>query len=238
MPNSVTTGVLVSDVLDLSASLMNDSQKQIFTYAAQLPYFNVALQDLQVKLEVNEVGVTELTTATPVTVNVGQIAITANTTTGPQYPTDLIEVQQLWERLAGSSDPFIPMFKRDFLPHYLDNIPVTDLIYWAWLNQEIQFIGATTPREVKIDYIRQYFANTVSSTTATLDVMNSRTFLMYRTAGLCASFIGENPTRSQELNGYAKDAMDDLLAINVKGKQDVQTRRKPFLTGYKMRSSQ
>jgi hypothetical protein len=236
MPNSVTTGVVVSDVLDLSASLMNDSGKQVFTYAAQLPYFNIALQDLQTKLELNEIGVTELT-ATSITVNAGVTAITANTTTGPQYPTDLIEIQQLWERLHGSSDPFVPMFKRDYLPHYLDNIPVTDLIYWAWLNQEIQFIGATTPRDVKLDYIRQYFANTVSTTTATIDIINSRTFLMYRTASLIARYIGENPTRADSLNGEAGDAMETLLSLNVKGKQDVQIRRKPFLGGYKMRST-
>ena len=232
----ITTGVVVSDVLDLVASLMNDTAKTKYTYAATLPYFNIALQDLQLALEVNEIGVSELTAAAT-TVNVGVTAIVANSTTVPTYPADLVEIQQLWEKLAGSSDPYTPMFKRDFLPHYLDSIPTTDLVYWAWLNQEIQFIGATTPRDVKIDYIKQYFANTVSSTTAAVDVINSRTFLMYRTAAHCARFIGENPTRADSLDGDATVALDGLLAIGVKGKQDVQTRRKPFLGGYKMRST-
>lgn len=238
----ITTAVVVSDVLDLTASLMNDTAKQKFTYAAMLPYFNMALQDLQLKLELNEVGVSEQTAAA-VTVTKGVTSIVASSTTLPTYPADLVEIQQLWERLAGSNDPFVPMFKRDFLPHYLDNIQTDCLVYWTWLNQEIQMIGATTDREVKIDYIKQYFANSVSTTTAAVDVINARTFLMYRTAGLCAQYIGENATRAEALNNDAwgpdheSGAMGDLLAINIKGKQDVQVRRKPFLSGYKMRST-
>lgn len=238
----ITTAVVVSDVLDLVASLMNDTAKQQFTYTAMLPYFNIALQDLQLALELNEIGVTELTAAAT-TVTTGVTKIVASSTTSPTYPADLVEIQQLWERLAGSSDPYVPMFKRDYLPHYLDNIPTTDLVYWAWLNQEIQFIGATTPRDVKIDYIKQYFANTVSSTTAAVDVINSRTFLMYRTAALCAQYIGENPSRAEQLNNdawgqdHTSGALGQLLSLSIKGKQDVQTRRKPFLGGYKMRST-
>lgn len=238
----ITTGVVVSDVLDLVAPLMNDNAKSKYTYTAMLPYFNIALQDLQLKLELNEVGVTELTDAAT-TVTTGVTKIVASSTTLPTYPTDLVSIQQLWERLAGSSDPYTPMFKRDYLPHYLDNLLVDHLVYWTWKNQEIQFIGATTPREVKMDYIKQYFANTVASTTSAVDVINARTFLLYRTAALCAQYVGENPTRATELNNDAwgpdheSGAMGDLLRIGVKDNQDVQVRRKPFLGGYKMRST-
>ena len=234
---------MVSDVMDLVAPLLNDNAKQKFTYQAQLPYFNIALQELQLALEVNEIGVTELTVANLHVVAGQTTAITANNTTTPNYPTDLIDIQQLWERLWGSNDPFVPMFKRDYLPHYLDNINTDTIVYWTWLNQEIQFISPTTDREIKMDYIRQYFANIVSTTTATIDVMNSRTFLMYRTAALCARFVGENPTRADALDMVAGNvdtgggALGVLINLNVKSKQDVQTRRKPFMAGYKQRST-
>jgi hypothetical protein len=231
-----TTDVTVANILDLVASLMNDTAKSKYTYTAMMPYFNLALQRMQEVLEVNEIPVME-ETAAAITVDVGTTAIVASSTTQPTYPTDLVEIQQLWERLAGSSDPYVPMYKRDYLPHYLDDIPVSDLVYWTWLNQEIRFIGATTDREVKLDYIKQYFANVVSSTTTVIAVMNSRTFLEFKTAAFCARYIGENPTRADSLDGEAGLSQELLTSISVKGKQDIQTRRKPFLAGYKMRST-
>jgi hypothetical protein len=229
-----TADFTVADILDLTASLMNDTAKSKFTYTAMIPYFNMALAIMQEELELNEIPVSEKTAAA-ITVTTGVTTVTMGTTS-TNYPTDLVEIQQLWERLDGSSDPYQPMYKRDFLPHYLDGLPVSDLIYWTWLDQEIQFIGATTDRQVKIDYIRQRYANSVSDTTTAIDVMNSRTFLEFKTASLCARYIGENPTRADSLNMEAELAKSRLLSINIKGKQDIQSRRKPFMAGYKSRT--
>lgn len=215
---------------------MNDTARRTYTYAAMLPYFNIALAEMQEELELNEIGVSEETSSS-VEVDVGETAIVASSTTQPTYPTDLVEIQQLWERLQGSTDPYIPMFKRDYLPHYLNDLPVSELVYWAWISQEIRFIGATTDRDVKIDYIKQYFATSVTTTTTTINVMNSRSFLFFKTASLCSRFIGENPTRADALLMEAEAAKARLIGISVKGKQDIQTRRKPFLAGYKMRST-
>jgi hypothetical protein len=229
-----TNAVTVSDILDLVASLMNDTAKTSYTYTAMLPYFNIALAELQEELQLSEIPVMEKTNAA-ITVTVGT-KIIAQGTTSNDLPLDLVEIQQLWERLSGSSDPYVPMYKRDFLPHYLDDLPVSDLIYWTWLEQEVQTFGATTPRDVKIDYIKQVFTNTVSSTTTAINVMNSRTFLEFRTAALCARYIGENPTRADSLDNDGQNAKDRLIGIAVKGKQDIQTRRKPFMAGYKTRT--
>jgi hypothetical protein len=230
-----TTDFTVGDILDLTASLMNDTAKSKYTYTAMLPYFNMALAMMQEHLEVNEIPVSEETSAA-VSVTTGVTTVVAGTTS-TNYPDDLIEIQQLWERLEGSSDPYVPMVKRNYLPHYLDDIETSDLVYWTWLSQEIQFIGATTDREVKIDYIKQVFANTVTSTSTAIYVMNSRTFLEFKTAALCARYIGENPTRADSLDIEAEMAKDRLISINVKGAQDVQVRRKPFMTGYKTRGT-
>ncbi len=113
-----TTDVTVADILDLTASLMNDTAKTKYTYTAMLPYFNMALAMMQEHLELSEIPVMEKT-AVAVTVTAGDTAIVANSTTVPSYPTDLIAIQQLWERLAASSEPYTPMYKRNYLPHYL-----------------------------------------------------------------------------------------------------------------------
>ena len=226
-----TTDVTVANILDLTASLMNDTAKQKYTYTAMLPYFNMALARMAEHLEISEIPVMEATSTTfPVTVGTKVISSTV-------YPTDLIEIQQLWERLSGSNEPWAPMYKRDFLPHYLDDLPTSDLVYWTWINQEITTFGATTPRQIKMDYIKQGFANNITSTATIINVMNSRDYLMFKTAALCSRYIGENPTRADSLEGEAEMGRELMVGIAVKGKQDVQTRRKPFMAGYKMRSN-
>lgn len=237
-----TTDFTVADILNLVASLMNDTAKTKYTHAAMLPYFNMALAEMQEHLELSEVPVMEKT-STAVSVTTGQTVVSMGTTS-TNYPTDLIAIQQLWERLAGSSEPYTPMYKRDFLPHYMEDTTTSDIVYWTWLDQEIQFYAPGTNREIKIDYIRQRFANTIGDTTLVIDVMNSRSFLEFRTASLCAMYIGENPTRAAALDVDARGgadcnggALSRLLSINVKDKQDIQVRRRPLNAGLKNRSN-
>lgn len=235
-----TANFTVADILDLVAALMNDRAKSKYTYTAMLPYFNMALAQMMEHLELNEIPVSEETSAA-VSVTTGQTVV-AMGTTSTNYPEDLIAIQQLWERLSGSSEPYTPMYKRNFLPHYMEGIQTSDIVYWTWLNQEIRFYAPATDREVKIDYIRQIFANTVSDTTTLIYVMNSRTYLEFKTAELCAAYIGENPSRAASLKVDAEGpngeggALGRLLSINIKDSQDIQVRRRPLNAGLKNRS--
>lgn len=51
--------LLAGTVMDKAASLMNDSARTVYTYAAQVPYLNIALQELQEEFELNGISVTE-----------------------------------------------------------------------------------------------------------------------------------------------------------------------------------
>lgn len=232
-----TTSLTAGEVMDAAASLMNDTAQTVYTYVVQLPYLNMAIDELREYMELNNTPVSNETSAI-IEVDVGETAIVSVTasTTQPNYPTNMVEIQQLWERLQGSSEPYIPMYHREFLPHYLDDIPVTNLVYWSWINQEIRFIGATTDRDVKLDYIQEFLAEAADEDSV-IGIINAKSYLQYKTAALCSSFIGENPTRSAELNGLAELAKERVLGIGTKGRQDIITRRKPFLASYKMRTS-
>lgn len=233
-----TTSLTAGEVMDKSASLMNDTAKTVYTHTAQLPYLQMALDELQENFELHNIPITNKT-STAVTVNAGTIAINPTdgpgVITAPNYPTDLSEIQQLWERLVGSTDPYVPMGQREFLNHTLDDLPVESLMYWAYENQRIVFIGATTNRQVRIDYIAKVFPDLITTTTS-LGIINARSFLNYRTAALCSHFIGENPTRAEELNNFAQMALDRVIGIGVKGKQSIYTRRRPFMASYKRRT--
>lgn len=233
-----TSSYTAGDVMDKAAALMNDAAKTSYTYAAQLPYLNMALDELQEAFQLNNIPLYNATTAS-IVVPVGTTSINAvdgpGTGAAPNLPTDIVEIQGLYERLNGSTDPFIPMAQREFLPHSLDNLPTEALQYWVYEGQRILFIGATTPRDVKMDYLKAIVTTDVTSATI-IGVVAAKTFLYYRTAGLTSRFIGENPSRADQLDSFAILAMDRVTGIGVKGKQSIQTRRRPFMGAYKRRS--
>jgi hypothetical protein len=243
-----STSLTAANVMDKAASLMNDTAKTVYTYAAQMPYLNMALNELEEHFQLNNIPVTNQTSV-PITVLAGITTIPPFDGVGVEgepplggtvppivtYPQDLVEIQGIYERLAGTTNPFIPLVKREFLPHPIDDLPTESLQYWIWENQVIKFIGATTDREVKLDYIRTIFPE-VTNQAAVIGVINAKTFLFYRTAALCTQFIGENQSRATELNNFAVLALDRVTGIGTKAKQSITTRRKPFMAAYKRRS--
>jgi hypothetical protein len=232
------TSLTAANVMDKSASLMNDTAKTVYTYAAQIPYLNMALKELEEHFQLNNISVTNQSVAN-ITIEVDTTEVTPEDGVGsgstPHYPNDLVEIQGIYERLSGTTDPWIPLIKKEFLPHAIDDIPTDSLQYWIWENQCIRFIGATSIREIKLDYIRTIFPE-VQNSAAMLGVMNAGSFLWYRTAGLCTQFIGENQGRATELNNFAVLALDRVTGIGTKSKQAITTRRRPFMAAYKRRS--
>jgi hypothetical protein len=63
-------------------------------------------------------------------------------------------------------------------------------------------------------------------------LVNAKTALSFRVAGLASEFIGENPTRAESLNSNASNALERALNINIKSEQSIVTRRRPFRSGY------
>lgn len=232
------TSLTAADVMDASASLMNDTAKTVYTYTAQMPYLNMALREMQEHFQLNNIPVSNAT-STGITVAIGVKEIRPFDGVGSggtlTYPSDLVEIQGIYERLSGSTDPYIPLIKREFLPHAIDDLPTDSLQYWAWEGQVIRFVGATTARQVKLDYIATVFPR-VTNEAQQLGVINAFSFLQYRTAALCTRYIGENPDRSSELNDTAILALDRLTGIESKARQNIITRRRPFMAAYKRRS--
>lgn len=219
--------------MDRAASLMNDSAKSIYPYTIQLPYLNMALEELQTEYELNEVPVSEVLFSNP-------ILIPANTRfvgygTNPSLPMDLVEVQVLWERPSGI-DPFIPVTPLNFLPEYEEGAQIPQLIWYVWENNGLNFLPANQNNDIKIQYQRSLFKVFTDVTGADkVAVINAASFLWYRTASLLAQFSAENPSRAAVLASQATDAMDTAIGIATKGRQGIMTRRRPFRAGFKRR---
>jgi hypothetical protein len=213
---------------------MNDTARTKYNYTVQVPYLNMALQELQEVFELNEVPVTQETSVVlPIDAGITEIEFEpAIVVPGTTYlPNDLIEPQILWERNR-DIDPYTMMSRVDFLPLSQEGIEINQFIYYVWETQKIKLLASNTDNDIKMNYTRDLFAPATSET-STINTINAATFLEYRTAGLLAEFIDQNLTRAQGLNGYAAAGIDRATGITTKGRQAIMTRRRPFRRGYK-----
>jgi len=218
-------------VMNASAALLNDAAKSLYTFAAQIPFLNLALQELQEIFQLNEVPVVDTTSAV-ITIPDGIDKIGfGGTNEDPKLPDDLIEPQILYERESGV-DPYTLMGKLNSLPRQLEGTEISQFINYVWQSQEIRFLPANRDNDIKIDYIRDLFVAIVDENSV-INVINAASFLEFRNAGLCAFFIGENKTRADDLNGFASLAIDRATGISTKGRQAIFTRRRPFRSAYK-----
>lgn len=225
--------LLAGTVMAKAASLLNDTARTVYTYAAAVPYLQMALQELREHFELYGIPCTQKVSAV-ITIPSGTTTIIYNAVVpAPSLPNDFVEPLQLWERQTGI-DPYIPMHRRDFLPHNLEGVPVGIFSIFTWNNQEIEVLPSNRSNDIKIDYIQELFAPIVDENSI-INIVNASTFLEYRTAALMAEFIERNLNSANGLNNYALMGIDRATGIGVKGKQTIFTRRRPFRASYKKR---
>lgn len=216
------------------ASLMNDTARTVYSYTAQLPYLNMAIDELMEQLEEANASPSNQTAAL-ITLPVGSYRIgSIDSGITPTYPSDLIEIQEIGERTYGTTDTFIQMSRREFLAR--KETATTTLGEWIWEDQIIKFysVGATSIRELELKYVREPFA-LATDENSIIGAISARPYLAKKTASYCAFYIGENETRAQKLDDDAQESIERLLGINSKGRQEMVTRRRPFRASYKSR---
>lgn len=215
-----------AEVMDRAAALLNDTNKTLYTYAAMLPYLNMAIDELLETMQQHNINTTNEVSAV-IELDTGSVSLTL-----AQLPPDLIEIRNLYERdRDGLDTDWVLLEKRSFLR---TNPVGNQLREWVFQDNEIRFIGALGNKDIKLEYIAKIQAPALNED-ARINLLNSLTYLAAQTAGYCAEFIGENPTRASSLYGRASAALDRLLGINIKSNQGIVTRRRPFMAGYKMR---
>jgi len=231
--------MLAREVTEPAAALLNDKAMSIFTFDAQVPYLNIALGELEEELELNNVPITNQTDITIlIHANVAGIGGGFNPVKDkspqPNLPPNMVEPLTLYERIHGTQFDFLQMKKVEFIP--VNQVNTAYLHFWAWKGDRIEFIpgGALSPLDVRIDYVQSIFKN-IKVSTDEIRYDRAKSFLTYRTAALCAEFIGENISRAQDLNNNAGLALARTLGISTKNKQSITTRRRPFMASWRAR---
>ncbi len=225
-----------SEIITTVAVLMNDYTQSNYTNTACLPFFNLALDELQELFELNEIPVTyETSAAIPIKAGINRLGFD----TVPAFPSDLIEIRQLWESPSGL-DQWTVVVKRDVIPHYLqDNTTISQFLIYALEGGRVKLIAANADNDLKIDYTAKLF-NTpilIKDINVNLPFVNVKTYLEYKTAALCAMFIAENESRALSLDSLTGTALSRALGIPIKGMQSIITRRRPFRASFKRRGT-
>ena len=206
--------VSVNDILDEAAALLNDPTQKMFTDVILLPYVKRAFEDLQLELHVSQVQVlNEISTVQ--TVN-------ALATAFPSLPADLVQPSKMEERSVGSADTFTPMYEKEWEPNASQDV---SLRYWVWREQVINFIGATTAREVKLYYLKSL--TSIIDAGSIIPVNYCKSYMAARTAYYAAAYVGENPTKAKMLRDDADEALEKLMTIDANRRQSLPVRRIP-----------
>lgn len=218
------------DIMDKAAALLNDAEKQRYTYAAQFPYLEIALNDFKMVAQLNNLPVTNQRSAV-ITVPAGTTLI--NFATSPALPSDLVSVISVYENNVATGQ-FYELGRRNFLVP--TDLTVAQFGVFSWFQNGIQLPAATGIVYIRIDYISTLF-DLVVDENSEIKVINADSFFYYRTAALSARYIGEDVERAGILDGETGLKIDQILGIESKAKQGMATRRRPFRAGFKRRSS-
>src|SRR5215203_3919947 len=120
------------ELLAQSAALLNDASQSDYTNAILLPYLNIALLELEEVFELNNVPVTNETSAVlNVTAGVSAIGFATTPTT---LPLNLKEIQRVWCSNEGQAS-WVLVERRDFLTQDIlaNNTLVGYFSVWAWI---------------------------------------------------------------------------------------------------------
>lgn len=217
------------DVMSAARGLLNDTAGQYYTNTVQIPYLQMAVSELREYLELSNSPVTNYTD-TVLTIPAGTTVI--NYITTPSLPQDLVQIRQAWYRPTGDG-PFVPLNERDFLPHWQDGQDLYSFLYWAWYDNAMHLPASSQINDLKLDYMKE-IANVVDENSQ-LNLINGQSFLNYRTAALCARYVKRDKEAADDLDINAQTSLDRTVAIESKGRQTIQTRRRPFRQAYKNR---
>lgn len=204
------------NVMDLAASLLNDTAKSLYSYVTQLPYLSIAQDELESELLDNGVVIEKQIAVINVAANALFLTLPSNFF----LPISLEERDQS----STDDDDWALMVERGFEDAME---PTTTLGQWNFRNNRINFIGATVAKSVRLKYHRTLSTFT-NEENYVEEVTKAKMFLAFRTAALCAEFIGRRQDISQSLNAQGAISLDKLISIYTKNSQGIRVRRKPF----------
>ena len=213
----------IDQILDQARWKLNDVGKATYPNEKLIGHLRSSLKELEDALAENGIQVLEETST--------NLVVPANTTriaylgTVPVLPSDLMDVLSLEEKITGQgNDRFVPVQKYLALPVKL---PDSFLGCYAWHEQELKFVGATQPVEIRLRFIKSFpDLNYPVSDTQTIPFNGALPFLAAKTAALVCALVEKDFDRAQIMHDEAQNNLGRLLNRNVRTQQDTPVRRR------------
>lgn len=203
--------VLAEVAMVTARALLNDVSGQDFTDVVLQPFVVQAFRELQSKLYAGAASIVRKV--------ISPISVPANTFILPNSTiTDLVEPIRLWERSNSSSlnADWTLMTEYDPLPS-LDPDAIA-LHYWQWDGTNINLVGCTVPRKVKINYWVDLVEP--STPTSSLVFIDAEIYIAPRAAALAAASLGQDTTYAR-LDPVAQGAIQLVLDANRGRKRQI-----------------
>lgn len=203
------------DVMDDAAVLLNDAQQNLYDYTVQLPFLRMVMRDLEQQLDLNGNPINLISEA--------EIAVAAGITALP-LPDNFFLPSKLLEK-SSTDEFFTPMVEKADVGTL--EVEQTDMLtYWDYRHNDINLLGSTVPKTVKLIYWR--FLDEIVDEDSLSEISGARNILSHKVASKCARYVGGNKDKANDLNAEAEMSLDVLLSIGVKNNQGRRVRRKAF----------
>ena len=192
--------VQASVVLATARTLLNDDAANNWTDAALFPKLAQAHRELQIKLR---------RAAAPLMKAQYTETIVATNIVFATPPVNLVAPIQLWETSsAGDVSTYALMTEADPLPN-VDQ--ATTMIWWAWVNEVVTFIGSSANRKILMLYWRSLTIPQVN--TDPIGFINGELYLAPRTAALAAGSVGQ-AAEMGALASLADGSLSEVILSN------------------------
>jgi hypothetical protein len=189
---------------------------------AMLPVINDVYEALQ-QLLIEHGSPIFKTDFTPITVAAGLTSLSYGTGAGT-LPENFVSPLKLYERVVGGLDTsYVPMTEKEDLP----KIAQTETLqYWSWNEESINFIGATSAREVLINGYKMLPLLEEAHDKVTISF--AKGYLCAKVAAQCALTLSHNQTLADRLDRIAETKLAAMISRYVKKDQAFPVRRRGF----------
>lgn len=144
-----------------------------------------------------------------------------------QLPGNMLYPEVVWERQTGSNDNFQRMDQvQEGLPSGPQGFA---LRLWEWRNDNLNFIGATQQRDLRMRYygtLPTFFSQTLNFATTYVPILDCTDAVAYKTAVMYARMLG-SPGLT-DLIAEAKEQMFQLKNACTRRAQSVEYHRIPY----------
>lgn len=177
----------MDDVFALCRSHLADPDGEVYNNQQLLPFVQMAYQEMYEKMLNMGLSAPEMTATYTLPANT--LSLTPATAGISNFGE--LQAEGLSERLAGSTEKYIALREQEDLSQW---DPIDRLRYFEWRNETFYFVGATTDRDLRIEY----WASGSAPTSGSLGIDGCQLFMAARGAALACRL--REPELSQTLN--------------------------------------